>query len=82
MNEQTIAHYVALQRSIVQNALLFLKPNGQLVYSTCSVFAKENETQSAFFAEHFHLKSITTQLIQGTHQGADTLFVAVCLKPQ
>jgi 16S rRNA (cytosine967-C5)-methyltransferase len=82
MNEQTIAHYVALQRSIVQNALPFLKPNGQLVYSTCSVFAKENETQSAFFAEHFHLKSITTQLIQGTHHGADTLFVAVCLKPQ
>lgn len=81
MNEQTIAHYVALQRSIVQNVLPFLKPQGQLVYSTCSVFAKENEQQTAFLSSSTGLKILSQQLIQGTNEEADTLFVAVCSKP-
>ena len=81
MNEQTVNRYVALQRSILQNVLPFLKPNGQLVYITCSVFASENETQSDYFASHFNLKAITTKLIQGTAEGADTMFVSVLHKP-
>ncbi|MBX7203934.1 MAG: RsmB/NOP family class I SAM-dependent RNA methyltransferase [Bacteroidia bacterium] len=82
MNEQTVNRYAALQRSIVQNVLPFLKPQGLLVYSTCSVFAKENEQQTAFLASSEGLKIIVQQLIQGTNEGADTLFAAVCRKPE
>ncbi len=81
MNEQTVDRYAALQRSIVQNVLPFLKPNGQLVYITCSVFARENEKQADYFAAHFHLKAITEKLVQGAADGADTMFVSVLHKP-
>ncbi|GIX63791.1 ribosomal RNA small subunit methyltransferase B, putative [Babesia caballi] len=43
-----VAHYTATQRSIVDNALLFLKPGGRLVYITCSVFDEENDLQVVF----------------------------------
>src|SRR5690606_247251 len=38
-----IADLVALQRSILANALPCLKPGGRLVYSTCSIEREENE---------------------------------------
>jgi 16S rRNA (cytosine967-C5)-methyltransferase len=38
-----LARFSVLQRSILQHALDLLKPEGRLVYSTCSLEAEENE---------------------------------------
>ncbi len=43
------------QRAIFAEALQFVKPDGKIVYATCSVFAKENEEQMRYFQEKFGL---------------------------
>ncbi len=41
------------QRKILENAITCLKPNGRLVYSTCSIEMEENRGQvDAFLADH------------------------------
>lgn len=47
---------IPLQREIVTKALTFLKPQGKLVYATCSLLKAENEEQVAYFLEHLDLK--------------------------
>lgn len=39
------------QRKVLDQASLFVRPGGRLVYVTCSIFAEENEDQVAAFAE-------------------------------
>ncbi len=43
------------QRQIVSNALQYLKPNGRLVYATCSLFQEENQKQIEFFTRNYGL---------------------------
>lgn len=44
------------QRSIFKEALTFLKPQGKIVYVTCSVLSEENEQQAAYFCDVFDLQ--------------------------
>lgn len=81
MDEHTVSKYASLQRNIVQHASAFLKNGGQLVYVTCSVFAGENEKQAEFFTAHLGLQLKSKQLLQGTSEGADSMFVAILNKP-
>ncbi len=46
-----IAQLVAVQRCILQNLWSILKPNGRLLYVTCSVSKAENEQQIAWFTQ-------------------------------
>jgi 16S rRNA (cytosine967-C5)-methyltransferase len=39
----------ALQRKILEQAQKFVKPNGRLIYATCSVLPAENELQTEWF---------------------------------
>jgi len=39
-----LARFSILQRSILQRAFALLKPNGRLIYSTCSLETEENES--------------------------------------
>lgn len=77
-----IAEYQVKQRSIVKNALPFLKENGHLVYITCSVFREENELNVQHFMKEHGLKLLSSELISGTERGSDTLFVAKFQKLQ
>jgi 16S rRNA (cytosine967-C5)-methyltransferase len=78
--QNEIEKYALLQRHIVMNAMQFLKPNGYLLYITCSVFKKENEENVAFFTEKNTLTLINSEYLKGYEVQADTLFVALFKK--
>ncbi|NDF97658.1 MAG: Fmu (Sun) domain protein [Chitinophagia bacterium] len=69
--------FTKLQRDILQTALSRLQPGGYLLYSTCSVFAQENEEQVAWLEKESGLRCIQQQLFDGSAQQADTLFAAL-----
>lgn len=49
LTAQQVARRVAEQDEILAAASAFVKPNGRLVYVTCSLFAEENEDRVAAF---------------------------------
>jgi 16S rRNA (cytosine967-C5)-methyltransferase len=75
-----IDQYSALQKKIVQQAILHLKPGGFLLYCTCSVFKKENEEVVQYIQEQHSLQLLKSALLTGYNQKADTLFGAVFQK--
>lgn len=48
-SENDYAEVMAKQKSILESASRLVKPEGKLVYATCSLFADENEKQVASF---------------------------------
>ncbi|WP_346355053.1 RsmB/NOP family class I SAM-dependent RNA methyltransferase [Azotosporobacter soli] len=46
-SEESVAGYVRLQRTILEQALRMLRPGGTLVYSTCTFNRREDEEQIA-----------------------------------
>ena len=71
LRESDLSRFAALQRKILENALLSLKPGGRLVYSTCSLEREENEDISAGLAA-----SATHLRLPGRDPG-DGFFAAV-----
>jgi 16S rRNA (cytosine967-C5)-methyltransferase len=71
-----LARYVHVQRKILTNLLGSLRPGGQFVYFTCSVYRDENEEQVEHLLANSFLELDEMGLIQGYDQGADTLFAA------
>lgn len=54
--EEKTLPLVKLQRELLKNAERLLKPNGVLVYSTCTTNTEENEEQVRFAAEELGLE--------------------------
>jgi 16S rRNA C967 or C1407 C5-methylase (RsmB/RsmF family) len=54
-SEEHIVNLIELQKKIFEEALTFLKPNGRIIYATCSVFPQENEDQIAYFKDNYLL---------------------------
>ncbi|MEO6452790.1 MAG: Fmu (Sun) domain-containing protein [Ginsengibacter sp.] len=81
-DKNQIKKYSALQKQIVTNVILHLKPGGYLLYITCSVFKKENEEVVDFIREKFPMNLIKTELLKGYEMKADTLFAALFLYPK
>ena len=70
---------VTLQRSILDNAVRYVKPGGQLLFSTCTVNRKENEENVEYIeAKGFNCK-LQKQLLPGDN-GADGFFYAKLVK--
>lgn len=62
--ETDIAPLVALQKQILEKLWLQLKPNGILLYATCSLLPEENSEQIAsFLAEHKDAELVELPLI-------------------
>lgn len=80
--KEQLENYTQLQQQILQAVAKHLKPGGFLQYITCSVFAAENETQSAQLAASTSLQLIKDEYIIGYHHRADTLYTALFRKPQ
>jgi 16S rRNA (cytosine967-C5)-methyltransferase len=80
--KEQIAKYVSLQKSITGNCLSSLKPNGYLLYITCSVFKKENEEVVKFLQEQHQLQIVEQRIINGYDEKADTMFAALLKKVQ
>lgn len=56
------------QRAILNKAIDYLKPNGRLVYITCSLFVDENEVQiSHFLRQHSHFHPINMRALWKQH---------------
>lgn len=77
---QNLQQYATRQVQILKNASAFLKPEGKIIYITCSVFKAENEGVTAEVLQDPSLELKESKLLNGTAQAADTLFVAVFLK--
>jgi 16S rRNA (cytosine967-C5)-methyltransferase len=78
--DSEIEQYALLQRKIIDNALLYLKASGYLLYITCSVFKKENEENVAYVKEKYKMNLIKSEYLKGYEIQADTLFVALFAK--
>ncbi|HEY4289149.1 MAG TPA: Fmu (Sun) domain-containing protein [Puia sp.] len=76
-NPEKIAQYAGIQKKIIGHIAPRLLPGAWLVYSTCSVFKKENEEMAALIRDTTHgLKQDKMENIKGYDDRADTMFAA------
>ncbi len=78
--EAMLEKYMQLQEAITRRLSKMLLPGGKLIYITCSVFKAENEDRVAALAREEEFLVKDSKLIQGSPEGADTLFVACLIK--
>lgn len=77
LTPQHITDLVEIQRRILENALLCVKPGGRLVYSTCSIEEEENGSQvEAFLASHPELRLEGTRQALPHRDGTDGAYAA------
>lgn len=72
-----IRHYESLQKNILCQVAKNLANGGYLVYSTCSVFARENEEVARWAEKELKLELIRSGYFTGYQEKADTLFGAL-----
>lgn len=54
--QQMVERILGQQRTIFEKALSFMKPEGRIVYGTCSILPQENENQLHHFIKTYNLK--------------------------
>ncbi len=77
--ESRIDEYAKRQTSILSNIIDYLKPEGHLLYITCSVFRKENEMQVDHLLK-MGMRLVSQTLIKGYLKKSDTMFAALLKK--
>lgn len=78
---EKIDHYTELQRKIVNNVITHIARGGYLLYSTCSVFKKENEDMVDFILKEYpSFQLIKQEVLKGYSMKADTMFAALFKK--
>ncbi|MCB9262773.1 MAG: hypothetical protein H6607_10400 [Flavobacteriales bacterium] len=75
-----IEKYAELQKRILRNSWQFLKPGGVLLYSTCSVYAMENEDIVNEFVKQQKSEIIEIGYIDGSRHQSDSMFYAYVRK--
>ena len=75
-NPAKILRYSIMQQQILTHIASSLAPGARLIYSTCSVFKKENEDIAGFLQENFGLEQDKMENIKGYDLQADTMFAA------
>lgn len=73
---QRIDRYAEIQKAIIDRLAPHLLRGSRLVYSTCSVFKKENEEMAARIRDIHGLPPEKMENIKGYDQHADTMFAA------
>ncbi len=81
LDQAAIDRLIIEQRTIAKEAIYYLKPNGKLVYATCSILKEENEAQVKHFLETLplHLEKPPSMLFP-QEGGMDGFFVATFKK--
>ncbi len=59
LKPETIDRLVEEQRKIFADALKFIRPDGKIVYATCSILPEENEEQVNYFIKKYGLKLVS-----------------------
>jgi 16S rRNA (cytosine967-C5)-methyltransferase len=81
LRHKDIEELMVIQRQILENAVLCLKPGGRLVYSTCSLEPEENEGQMEYFLDvHPYLTLVATSQSLPQVDGFDGSFAALLEK--
>lgn len=78
-DDMKLENFKKIQLNILKNAWQHLKPGGQLIYITCSMFATENENV-VNEAKHFCKSLKSENIIDGGNIGADTMYRALFSK--
>ena len=77
-SEDEIKDLPEIQYNILTNAAKYVRPNGKIVYSTCTILREENEDVfNRFLSVNTHFKGISTQMILPSEKGGDGFFIAV-----
>ncbi len=77
MNLEKMASLVELQREMLHTVCDYVKKDGILVYSTCTIHRKENEENVAWFLEnHKEFELISQQQILPQEEFGDGFFLA------
>lgn len=79
ITKQDVLKKALLQRQIFENFDLCLKPKGTLIYSTCSLFKAENESQIEWIVSRGYTLSYSATFHPSMYLG-DGFFVAVLTK--
>jgi len=77
---EKLSRIVQEQREIFDQALTFVRPNGRIVYATCSVLAEENEEQIAYFLERYPLEVVGDPFQSIPEDGRMDGFYSVCMQ--
>lgn len=75
-DEGSIQTFVTLQQQVLANVVQYLKPNGQLIYITCSVFEEENEQIVQYLEKEHGLVLEQGGIIAGYNRKSDSMFAA------
>jgi len=81
MNPNKLDEIIAIQEKLLENAYTLLKPNGVLVYSTCTMSKKENELQIIkFLSKHKDMKRVFEKQIFPFEYNSDGFYIAKLVK--
>jgi 16S rRNA (cytosine967-C5)-methyltransferase len=58
LTEEAVGSLVSLQRSILTNAVRYLRPGGRLMFSTCTCSREENEGNRDFLIKECRMKPV------------------------
>lgn len=81
IDREMVERLVSVQREIVKEALVHMRPDGRFVYATCSILPEENEKQVEYFLSEHSLELVGEPLaILPEIEGSDGFFAAVFKK--
>ncbi len=81
IDASTIERLISQQREIAQETIHYVKPEGKLIYATCSLLPEENQNQVDFLLSHYPLTLEKDPLsLLPQPQGMDGFFAAVFRK--
>lgn len=79
--KELISKYSSLQKKILEKVIPHIKPGGNLLYITCSVFAEENEKIAKWVESEFKMQLQKSEVLKGYEIKADTMFAALFTAP-
>lgn len=80
IDDAMLTRLLGQQRTIFEKALSFLKPNGHIVYATCSVLKQENREQMNHFMKTYNLEVVGDIFESNPVRGGMDGFFGVVLK--
>jgi 16S rRNA (cytosine967-C5)-methyltransferase len=79
-NADTVASFSQRQLQICQTVIPHIKPNGYIIYITCSVFTAENQQVIENLLQQNKLTLIHAEVVDGTTQFHDSMYIAIMQK--